>query len=121
MRGAAAEAQAQQHLESAGLRLIARNWRCRGGELDLVMSDRGAIVFVEVRSRASSAYGSAAESINASKQARVTHAARSFLSQHPEYAERPARFDVVAFDGAPDRTSGRAEKLDWLRAAFDAE
>ncbi|MDB5986064.1 MAG: hypothetical protein JWR16_1117 [Nevskia sp.] len=117
MRGAAAEAQAQRHLEAAGLRLIARNWRCRGGELDLVMRDRDTLVFVEVRSRARSDYGSALETIDARKQARLTLAARSFLNQHPEHAARPARFDVVALDGAADQP----QTLDWLRAAFDAE
>jgi len=117
MRGADAEAQAQQHLEAAGLRLVARNWRCRGGELDLVMRDRDTLVFVEVRSRASSAFGSALETVDARKQARLTLAARSFLKAHPEHAARPARFDVVALDGA----AGRPQQLDWLRAAFDAE
>ena len=117
MRGADAEAQALKHLQAAGLRLVARNWRCRGGELDLVMRDRDTLVFVEVRSRARSDFGSASETIDARKQARLTLAARNFLGAQPEHLQRAARFDVVALDGAP----GQAQKLEWLRAAFDAE
>lgn len=107
-RGAQAEERARTHLERAGLRLIARNYRCPRGEIDLVMADGEALVFVEVRFRASRAFGSAAESIDARKRARLIAAAGHYLLTHP--ADRPCRFDVVAADGdAP---------VEWLRDAF---
>ncbi|MGB1563447.1 MAG: YraN family protein [Sinimarinibacterium flocculans] len=112
MRGAEAEDAALQLLRRRGLRLVSRNFRCRGGELDLVMLDGDTLVVVEVRARSHAGYGSAAESVDRRKQARLVHAAQLFLAAHPREAERPLRFDVVAFDGA-----GQA---DWIRAAFDA-
>jgi putative endonuclease len=112
-RGAAAEDAAQRFLERQGLKLVARNFRCPGGELDLVMRERDTLALVEVRSRGRSDFGSAAESITARKRARLVLAARSFLAAHPEHARQPVRFDVVAFDrgGAPQ----------WLKNAFEAE
>jgi len=112
-RGAAAEAQAQRHLEAQGLKLLARNWRCAGGELDLVMREGATLVMVEVRQRSRSDYGDAFESVHARKRAHLAHAARLFLAAHPEHAGRPVRFDVVAVDGAGG--------LEWRPAAFEAE
>lgn len=111
LRGADAESRALRHLEAEGLKLVARNWHCRGGELDLVMRDRETLVFVEVRSRARSDYGSALESITARKQAHLVLAAQKFLAAHPEHASRAMRFDAVAIDNG---------SLQWLKAAFDA-
>jgi len=111
LRGADAETRALRHLEASGLRLVARNWRCRGGELDLVMRDRETLVFVEVRSRGRSDYGSAMESITARKQGHLVLAAQKFIAAHPEHAERDMRFDAVAIDG---------KQLEWLKSAFDA-
>ena len=110
--GADAEAAAQRYLEAQGLKLVMRNFRCPGGELDLVMRERDTLALVEVRSRARSDFGSAAESIGPRKRARLVLAARAFLAAHPQYARSPLRFDVVAFDG------GEAQ---WLRNAFDVE
>jgi len=112
LRGNDAESRALQHLRAQGLKLVTRNWRCRGGELDLVMRDGDVLVIVEVRSRASAGYGGAAESIDRRKRGHVVHATRLYLSAHPEHAERNVRFDVVALD---------ADRLQWLQAAFDAE
>ncbi|MBL6751206.1 MAG: YraN family protein [Nevskia sp.] len=112
-RGAQAEAQAQRHLQAQGLRLVARNWRCPGGELDLVMRDGATLVVVEVRRRSRSDYGGGFESVHARKRARLVHAAQLFLAAHPEYAEAPVRFDVVAIDGAA--------APEWLAGAFDTD
>lgn len=112
MHGAEAEDAAQRLLEARGLRLVCRNYRCRGGELDLVMLDGEALVVVEVRARSHPGFASAAESVDARKQARIVHATQLFLASHPREAMRPLRFDVVTFDGA-----GRS---DWIRGAFDA-
>lgn len=113
MRGAAAEQRALNLLRAQGLKLVARNWRCRGGELDLVMCDDDTLVFVEVRARRRADYGSAAASIDERKRQRLIHAARSFLATHPEYGNSAARFDVVTFDGDA--------RPHWLRNAFDGD
>jgi putative endonuclease len=112
-RGAAAETRAQRHLEGRGLKLLERNWRCPGGELDLVMREGATLVVVEVRERARSDYGGAFESVDARKRARLVRAAGLYLAAHPEHAARPVRFDVVAVDGEGS--------LEWLQAAFVAE
>ena len=111
LSGAQAEQLACAHLEHAGLRLLTRNYRCPQGEIDLVMDDRGILVFVEVRYRRSAVYGSAAESVDRRKQARLQAAAAHYLLTHQ--LDRACRFDVVALSGAPAR-------VDWLRDAFSA-
>ena len=113
LRGAEAEARAQHHLEQQGLKLVTRNWRCPGGELDLVMRDRDTLVLVEVRKRSRSDYGDAFASVHGRKRGRLIHAARMFLAEHPQYGKSPVRFDVVAIDGS--------DAVEWLTAAFDAE
>jgi putative endonuclease len=113
-RGRAAEQAALGFLESRGLGLVARNYRCRLGEIDLVMRDGAELVFVEVRARAHRDFGGAAGSINAAKQRRLTAAARHFLMTHPDSARLPARFDVVAIS-----STGGDNALRWIRAAFD--
>ena len=111
--GDAAEDRALAHLESAGLRLVARNYRTPGrggGEIDLVMRDRdGTLVFVEVRRRANAGFGGAAASVGGIKQRRIVFAARHFLMRMPQ--QPPCRFDVVAV---------QAGEIEWLRFAFDA-
>ncbi|WP_312933090.1 YraN family protein [Pseudomonas sp.] len=113
--GQAAENQALRHLQGQGLQLVTRNWRCRGGELDLVMLDADTVVFVEVRYRLHAGYGGALASIDARKQRKLTLAASLFLQSEPRWADRPCRFDVVALQG-----SGHAgQPLQWLKNAFD--
>ncbi len=111
--GDAAEVQALQHLQRAGLRLLERNYRTPGrggGEIDLIMQARdGTLVFVEVRRRASVQHGGAAASVGGQKRRRIVLAARHYLQRWA--APPPCRFDVVALD--PDG-------LQWLQAAFDA-
>ncbi|SMG34888.1 YraN family protein [Paraburkholderia susongensis] len=116
--GAAFEARAREFLQRQRLRFVACNVACRGGEIDLVMSDRdGTMVFVEVRARAQRHYGGAAASIGWHKKQRIVRAARHYLatnvSRNRGSREQPAcRFDVVAFDGG---------RLVWLRDAFRAD
>jgi putative endonuclease len=119
--GRTAEALAQRHLEQAGLRLLLRNYRCRAGEIDLVMLDdrSGALVLVEVRSRSRSDYGGAAASIGRGKRRRCTLAARHLLLTHPPLRRLRARFDVVAID--PPTAAGGAPRVTWIRHAFDAD
>lgn len=112
MDGADAEDRALLFLQGAGLKLIARNWRCKAGELDLVMRDGDTVVVAEVRSRAHADYGSAAETVDGRKQAKLVRATRLWLARRPELADAPLRFDVVALDGAGN--------VEWLREAFEA-
>ena len=110
--GAAFEAHALTFLQRQRLRFVARNVVCRGGEIDLVMSEPdGALVFVEVRARARSGYGGAAASVVWQKQQRIVRAAQHFLSTH-DVAMPACRFDVIAFERG---------RLVWLRDAFRAD
>lgn len=113
--GQQAEDAALRHLQEQGLRLVLRNYRTPGrggGEIDLIMREPdGTLVFVEVRSRRSRAYGGAAASIGLAKRQRIVFAARHFLLRQG-HAPR-ARFDVVLMDGEDGQ-------LLWHRAAFDA-
>ena len=118
--GNLAESAARDALLRAGLREIASNANYRGGELDLVMLDRGrdgdTLVFVEVRYRSSAAFGGGAASVDVGKRRKLVHAAQSFLGQHRQYSNLPCRFDVVEADGDP-----RAPRINWLRDAFRAD
>ena len=115
-RGTAAEALAAQHLEGHGLRILARNVRCRGGEVDLIALDGEAVAFVEVRLRSNARFGGAAASITAAKQQRVILAARHWLAgAGRSHAARPCRFDAVLLDGLD------ARRIEWLQGAFDAD
>jgi len=109
--GSVWEGRARAVLERAGLRHVASNWHCRYGEIDLVMTDGDALVFVEVRYRDAAAHGNALASVGRAKRTKLVHAAESFLAAHPALAPKPCRFDVIAFDGAC---------CDWQRGAFDA-
>lgn len=106
---------ALRHLESRGLRLLERNYRCRGGEIDLVMLDGADLVLVEVRLRSSADYGGAAASVGPRKQRRFTLAARHLMLSRPEYRGLRARFDVVALDRAE---SSAEAAVTWLKDAF---
>ena len=112
LSGAQAEDLACAHLERAGLRLLARNYRCPQGEIDLVMDDRDTLVFVEVRYRRSDSFGTPAETVDRRKQARLRAAAGHYLLTHR--ADRTCRFDVVA-------VSGREARIEWLRDAFSSD
>jgi len=111
-RGADAEDAALAHLQARGLALVARNYRCPAGELDIVMLERGVLVFVEVRYRHSGRFGGAAASVDAAKQQKLQHAGEAFL-QTCRLPFTACRFDVVAISG-----SGPAYQLDWIRNAF---
>jgi putative endonuclease len=110
--GRAAEAYAEAHLVRTGLRPVTRNYRCRGGEIDLVMAEGDTLVFVEVRYRSGVRFGRAEETVGAAKQARLLTAANHYLQRHAD--PRAARFDVVAIH--PDPQGGLDVK--WIRDAF---
>jgi putative endonuclease len=108
-RGVEAEAMAAAFLEHNGLKILARNYRCRLGEIDLVAREGDTTVFVEVRSRRSSAFGGAAASITAAKRQRLLKAARHYISR--QRALPQCRFDALLIQGEPPR-------IEWLRNAF---
>jgi putative endonuclease len=111
-KGQAAEQLAADYLLRQGLTLIERNFRVRGGEIDLVCRDGKTTVFVEVRLRSRSDFGGAAASITAAKQARLILAARHWLLRH---GETPCRFDCILLDGL------ESKNVEWLRDAFSAD
>ena len=107
--GQSAESRAEAFLKTRGLKLVARNWRCRFGEIDLVMQDGATLVFIEVRLRSRSDFGGAAASVTPAKQKKLLTAARQYLTTLKTLP--PCRFDVVALSGdAPP---------EWIRNAFD--
>ncbi|WP_298013144.1 YraN family protein [uncultured Castellaniella sp.] len=112
-RGHAAETRAALHLGARGVPTLARNLRCRAGEIDLVARDGPVLVFVEVRQRRDRRYGGAAASVNRAKQARLIRAARYFLPAlsraHFAGVQPPCRFDVVSIEDG---------RIDWIRDAF---
>lgn len=112
-RGRRGEDRALAYLQAQGLELLHRNFRCRGGELDLVMLDGRTLVLVEVRLRSDKRYGGAAATVDARKQRRCVVAARYLLMTNPALRERPARFDVVAIGPG-------ADEITWIRQAFSA-
>ena len=96
-------------LEARGLRVIERNYRCRLGEIDLVAREGATTVFIEVRQRASNAFGGAAASITAAKRQRLLRAARHYLSRQRTVPQ--CRFDALLIEGDPPH-------IEWLRNAF---
>jgi putative endonuclease len=112
--GQHAEQLAENYLNQQGLRLLQRNYRCRGGEIDLIMTDNGTLVFVEVRYRKHQAFGGAAASVDRRKQQRLLLAARHYLQQH-QAANRACRFDVVAI--SPGANGQNA--VEWISNAIE--
>ena len=116
--GRHAEESAVRFLESAGYRIAARNYRACGAEVDIIARDRGGVVcFIEVRSRNTPAFGSAAESVTRPKRARIARAAVQYLKENG-LLERKARFDVVCIDRAGE-PAGTGMRL--LTNAFELE
>lgn len=110
-KGADAEALARRHLEARGLEILAANYRCRFGEVDLVARDGDTIAFVEVRLRSRRDFGGAAASIDFAKRRRIEATARHFFVATG--AEAPARFDVVLLDAARD------DRIEWIQSAWE--
>lgn len=108
-KGNAGEDRAARYLEGCGLRVVERNFRVRGGEIDLVCRDGAYTVFVEVRLRSGHGFGGAAASITAAKQAKLILAAQHWQARHGETA---SRFDCVLIDG---------DQLEWIKDAFSAD
>jgi len=106
---------AAEWLQARGLKLLASNYHCRRGEIDLIMEDDECLCFVEVKYRASKAFGGAAQAVTRSKQQKLLIAAEHFLAAHPEHRNRPQRFDALLLQ----QTDGKIE-VDWIRNAIEA-
>jgi putative endonuclease len=107
-QGRLGEDRALAHLEAHGLTLVARNFLCKAGEIDLVMHEGPMLVFVEVRRRASRRFGGAVYSVTPAKQQRLLRAAQFYLLRHP--IPPPCRFDLVAID---------EDKLSWIQNVLE--
>ncbi|MBT8445133.1 MAG: YraN family protein [Gammaproteobacteria bacterium] len=111
--GRGAERLARTRLERGGLSWIASNYRCRLGELDLVMSDDATLVVVEVRYRRSTRLMNPCETLTAPKLRRVALATRHFVQRHRRWRDAPVRFDVVGIHGPLNDA-----RMNWIRGAF---
>ena len=109
--GGQAEALAAAYLKKQGLELITSNYRCRFGEIDLIMRDGATLVFVEVRLRSNANFGGAAMSITAAKRQRLLHTAQHYLQQH---GDSSCRFDAVLMQSVD------MQNIEWLKNAFEA-
>jgi putative endonuclease len=109
--GLQAEKMAATFLINHGLSLVAQNYHCRFGEIDLIMQEAEVLVFVEVRLRSSHVFGNAAESITRQKQQKLIATAQHFLQNQPN---RPCRFDAILMNKI------NFHDIEWLRNAFDA-
>ena len=112
--GKQAEQIAHDYLKAKGLRLIQANYRCRVGELDLVMLDGQVLVIVEVRYRKTSRIAGPMQTIDSHKRDRLALAARHFLMRHDHLRDMPVRFDVVGLTGSTARPS-----ISWAKNAFE--
>lgn len=114
--GDSGERVAALFLEQRGYRILARNFRTRLGEMDLIASDADGLAFIEVRTRRGSRAGAPEESLTPRKRARLMAVAQQFLQEHPDYAERPWRIDLVAIE--LDR-AGRLARIDVIKGAVE--
>lgn len=113
-KGSDAELLALRYLEQRGLLCLERNYRCKLGEIDIIMKQQDTLIFVEVRYRKQSAFGSAAESVTTTKQRKLIRAAQHYLQTHRLF-DSPCRFDVLAIGGES------SEQIDWIPNAFQQE
>ena len=108
LRGENSEEQAHSFLIKQGLKPVCRNFRCKQGELDLVMLDQQTLVIIEVRFRKSDKFGSAVESITPKKQSRIIAATQVYLATRK--TDQAIRFDVIAISGN--------DQINWIKNAF---
>lgn len=111
--GTQAEQAALQYLQQQGLRRVENNYRCKLGEIDLIMRDGKTLVFVEVRARRNNRFGLPIETVAASKQKKLIRTALYYLQQHK--LDTPCRFDVIGIDHGSEPV-----QLQWIKNAFQA-
>ena len=106
---------AADYLGKHGCRIIARNFRCRRGEIDLVVQENRTVAFVEVKYRTNDSFGSAISMVTAAKQRKLIYTAQIFLQQNSKLSSLDARFDVV---GITPTANGNELEYEWIRGAF---
>lgn len=112
--GKAGEDRAAAFLAKRGYRILERNYRTRSGEIDLIALHEGAVVFVEVKTRTSNAFGAPELAVNPRKQQRMIKAALGYL-KYKKLHQVPCRFDVVAISAATDR------EMELIQNAFEMD
>ncbi len=112
--GALSEQQACEYLISQGLQLVMSNYSCKMGEIDLIMRDKDCLVFVEVRQRASGAFGGALSSVTHRKQQKLIKTAQLYLMVNNWHNQYPIRFDVLSMEGVPI-------EINWIKNAFGSD
>jgi putative endonuclease len=115
-RGAAAEDLAVAYLDTQGVHIVARNVRCKGGEIDIVCLDGAYLAVIEVRQRAPGRFGGALASVTPAKQRKIIRAARYVLQSSVSLRSRLMRFDVIGVEGLPEG----AHEISWIKDAFRA-
>lgn len=115
-KGLRFEDQARDYLRQQGLRLLESNYRCRFGEIDLVMRDRDTICFIEVKYRGSLAFGGAAAAIPVSKQRRIIKTALFYIASNDALAAHALRFDALLIQHL-----AAGDQFNWIQNAFYAE
>jgi putative endonuclease len=111
--GQRAEIAACQYLQSQGLRLVEKNYSCKQGEIDLIMKDDEALIFIEVRYRKSADFGSSLDTITASKQRRIIRSAQHYLQQHHLDDQIDCRLDAIGLDAS--------DQIIWIKDAFQVQ
>ena len=115
----AQESRAANFLRAKGLKLLCRNYHSRFDEIDLILSDSGTLVFIEVRYRANGLFGGAVASVTVAKQRRIRLTAAHYLQTHNGLQHCPCRFDVLGVFGEADANSQTgAQCFDWIKNAF---
>lgn len=119
LSGAQWEKTAESFLLGHGLKLLQRNFSSRFGEIDLIMEDKGTVVFVEVKYRKSSSHGSGADAVTFHKQGRISRTAAWYLVKNPHRAEQVCRFDVLSIDSQKnDQGAENNPCISWIKSAF---
>jgi putative endonuclease len=116
--GANIEKQASKWLKQKGLSLVTSNYRCKQGEIDLIMRENNKLVFIEVRFRSRNSFGDGLESVNWQKQQKLLKAANHFLMVHSHYANEECRFDVLGVN--PSSSSTNKLQWTWIKNAFSS-
>ena len=118
-KGKSAEEFAAHYLQRQGMTLVSQNYRCKYGEIDLIMHHNKTTVFVEVRYRKSQYFGSGAETVNYHKQRKLLATASHYLQNNPKAAKRPCRFDVVSLSVNP-LSDSEDYAVQWIADAIQA-
>jgi putative endonuclease len=113
-RGEAAEDLAVGYLNARGIPVLARNVRCKGGEIDIVCLDGPCLAMIEVRQRENAHFGGALASVTPAKQRKIIRTARHLMQTSAEYRGRLMRFDVIGVAGLPEG----AHRISWIKDAF---